>query len=42
MERGKATVGPITKFDIYFDRNILDELDEPGDDPIPHDKQIDK
>lgn len=42
MERGKSTVGPITKFDIYFERDILDELEEPGDSPIPLDKQIDK
>ena len=42
MERGKATVGPLTKFDLYFEKDMFDELDEPGDSPIPHNKQIDK
>lgn len=42
MERGKAQVEPLTKFDIYFERDMFDELDEPGDSPVPHDKQIDR
>jgi len=42
MERGKAMIEPFTKFDLYFEKDMLDELDEPGDSPIPHNKQIDK